>query len=79
MPFVRREFYYQGRGAGDEDRYSLARDRGTGRVFVFHEWSRRRGQAVAEGTAEIELGAFFTRGGEASDKLRDLIGTLVQE
>ena len=79
MPFVRREFYRHERGEGDADRFSLARDRGNSRVFVLHEWSRRRGASPASGTDEIDLGAFLAKSGVAQDALQALIGTLVSE
>jgi len=77
MPFVRKEFYHHERGEGDTDRFSLAKERGTSRVFVLHEWSRRRGTSPASGTDEIALGAFLAKNGVAQDALQALIGTLV--
>jgi hypothetical protein len=79
MPFVTKEFYHRERGVDNMDRYSLARDRGTGRVFIFHEWSRHRGSSPATGTNEIELGVFLGGSGAAQDRLHTLIGTLVEE
>jgi hypothetical protein len=79
MPFIAKEFHHHSRGEGDTDRYSLARDRDSGRVIVFHEWSRRRGTSPASGSNELDLGAFLAGSGIAQDKLRALIGTLVEE
>jgi hypothetical protein len=61
----------------DGDRWQLARDSGTGRVFVRHEANRPSGGRVTD----VEIGAFLSTGGlgpEHQELLR-LIGTLVQE
>jgi hypothetical protein len=58
------------------DRWQLARDAETGRVFVRHEANRSSGGQVTD----IEIGAFLNAGGlgpEHQELLR-LIGTLVQ-
>jgi hypothetical protein len=64
---------------GDEDWYYLARDTEIGRVFVYHEWSHRRGQSHAGGNEDIELDAFLRHQGMAQDHLRALIGSLAVE
>jgi len=79
MPVISKEFASHRHGMGDKDRYLLARDTETGRVFIVHEWSHWRGQATASGTTEVELGTFLATGGMAQDSLRTLIGTLVVE
>ncbi len=63
-------------GMGDEDWYYLARDTETGRVFVYHEWSHRKGQTREGGNEDIELDAFLQRPGIAQEHLRQLIGSL---
>lgn len=58
------------------DRWRLARDTATGRVFVLHEANLASGGRASE----IEIGAFLgtgARGPEHQELLR-LIGTLVQ-
>lgn len=59
------------------DRWSLARDTETGRVFVRHEANLPAGGRVSE----IEIGAFLSSGGHGPEhqELLRLIGTLVAE
>jgi hypothetical protein len=67
-----REIY---RSAPDGDRWLLARDPDTTRVFVRHEPNLPSGGRVAE----MEVGTFLTAGGSGPEKqeLLRLIGTLV--
>jgi hypothetical protein len=53
------------------DRWDLARDTATGRVFIRHEANEPSGGQVTD----IEIGDFLTSGGHA--ELLRLIGTLV--
>jgi hypothetical protein len=57
------------------DRWLLARDPGTGRVFVRHEPNLSSGGQVAD----IEIGAFLIAAGNGPEKqeLLRLIGTLI--
>jgi hypothetical protein len=66
-----REIYHSANG----DRWLLARDAETGRVFVRHEPNLPSGGQVAD----IEIGAFLIAGGNGPEKqeLLRLIGTLV--
>jgi hypothetical protein len=66
-----REIYFSANG----DRWLLAHDPGTGRVFVRHEPNLPSGGQVAD----IELGAFLIAAGNGPEKqeLLRLIGTLV--
>ncbi|MBX6386231.1 hypothetical protein CR162_16235 [Pseudoroseomonas rhizosphaerae] len=68
-----RELYASANG----DRWLLARDSSSGRVFVRHEPS------VASGgqRAEFEIGDFLVRGGQGPEHqaLLRLIGTLVED
>lgn len=59
------------------DRWWLARDAETGRVFVRHEANLPSGGRVSE----IEIGAFLSSGGHGPEhqELLRLIGTLVAE
>jgi hypothetical protein len=67
-----REIY---RIASDGDRWLLARDPDTARVFVRHEPNLPSGGRVAD----MEVGAFLTAAGTGPEKqeLLRLIGTLV--
>ncbi len=78
MAFAKRLFLQHGHGVGDEDRYYLARDTDTGRVFVHHQWLRRRGDGFAPGNADIELDVFLAGQGAARAELLRLIGSLVE-
>jgi hypothetical protein len=73
MPIQTRELYTSENG----DRWSLARDTGTGRVFVRHEANPASGGTVSD----QELSAFLGQGGMGSEKqaLLRLIGSLVEE
>ncbi len=76
MAILKRPFSSADLGMGDEDWYYLARDTETGRVFVYHEWSHRKGQTHEGGNEDIELAAFLDRPGIAQEHLRQLIGEL---
>jgi len=76
MTILRRPFSSADLGMGDEDWYYLARDTDTGRVFVYHEWSHRRGAAHEGGNEDIDLDTFLRHQGTAQDHLRALIGSL---
>ena len=66
-----RELYASSNG----DRWLLAREPGSGRVFVRHEPNLASGGRAAE----FEIGEFLTRGGQGPEHqaLLRLIGTLV--
>ncbi len=74
MAILKRPFSSADLGMGDEDWYYLARDTETGRVFVYHEWSHRKGVSFEGGNEDIELGEFLHRPGIAQEHLLRLIG-----
>jgi hypothetical protein len=71
MTLRTREIYHSANG----DRWLLARDPDTGRVFVRHEPNLPSGGQVAD----IDIGAFLIGAGSGPEKqeLLRLIGTLV--
>ena len=71
MPIQERLLYASENG----DRWSLARDSGTGRVFVRHRPNPPSGGRASD----IDLGAFLAQGGLGPEKqeLLRLIGSLV--
>lgn len=73
MAIQTRELYRSPNG----DRWCLARDTESGRVFIMHQAN------LASGGQEtrVEVGAFLTQGGAGPEKqeLLRLIGTLVEE
>ena len=73
MTIQTRELYRSSNG----DRWCLARDEDSGRVFVIHEPNLSSGGH----DTDIELGAFLSRGGLGPEKqaLLRLIGSLVGE
>ena len=77
MAILRKQFHSHEVGMGDEDWLYLVRDTDSGRVFIYHEWSRRKGQGHEGGNEEIELDAFLSGSGTAQSRLKELIGTLV--
>ena len=68
-----RELYHSANG----DRWCLANDSASGRVFVRHEPNLASGGKISD----IDIGAFLSRGGQGPEKqeLLRLIGTLVEE
>jgi hypothetical protein len=68
-----RELYHSANG----DRWCLANDSASGRVFVRHEPNLASGGKISD----IDIGAFLSRGGQGQEKqeLLRLIGTLVEE
>ena len=70
MAILRRQFSSSDLGMGIENWYYLARDTETGRIFVYHEWSRRRGETYEGGSEDIELDSFLHHAGTAQDHLR---------
>jgi hypothetical protein len=79
MAIVKRQFSSSDLGMGDENWYYLARDTETGRIFVYHEWTHRKGETYEGGCEDIELDSFLHHTGTAQDQLRQLIGSLAVE
>jgi hypothetical protein len=74
---VRRPLYQRSEGA-DEDRWRLALDTETSRLFVEHEKRRGdfRGAGYAIETDEIELAEFLKQPGQGREQLVKLLETL---
>ena len=72
MGIETRRFYRSANG----DRWQLARDTASGRVFIKHEANEPSGSQVTE----IEIGDFLSNGGHGPEhvELLRLIGTLVE-
>jgi hypothetical protein len=68
-----RELYHSANG----DRWSLANDSASSRVFVRHEPNLASGGQISD----IDIGAFLNRGGQGPEKqeLLRLIRTLIEE
>jgi hypothetical protein len=79
MALLKRPFHRQRISKSDDNRYLLARDTESGRVFVIHEWASTVSDSLASEFAEIELEAFLAERGSAQEKLREMIGRLVRE
>jgi hypothetical protein len=73
MSIQKRELYSSANG----DRWYLVRNFESGRVLVRHEPNLSSGGQ----TADIEIGAFLSRGGQGPEKqeLLRLIGTLIEQ
>jgi len=72
MALLTKELYHSPNG----DRWYLARDPDTGRVFVRHQANMPSGGHIAD----VEVGAFLCQGkGPEQQELLRLIGTLVDE
>lgn len=77
MAVLTRQFHYHEDGSHYETWYYLARDTETGKVFVLHEWSGKKGD---QGERSLSIEEFLSsQNSSATDKLRRLIGTLVPE
>jgi hypothetical protein len=72
---------YQRNDRPDEDRWRLAFDTGTHRLFVEHEKTRGdfRGSGYATETCEIELADYLGGEGQGQHELVRLLGTLFAE
>ncbi|MCA6106662.1 hypothetical protein [Bradyrhizobium cenepequi] len=77
MSLLRRPLYQRSEGA-DEDRWRLAFDTETSRLFVEHEKKRGdfRGTGYAVETDEIKLAEFLKQPSEAREQLMTLLETL---
>ena len=77
MPLLRKPLYQRSEGA-DDDRWRLAFDTDSRRLFVEHEQTRgdMRGWGYATMTDEIDLAAFLRDDGEAQRELVRLLGAL---
>jgi hypothetical protein len=77
MSLLRRPLYQRSEGA-DEDRWRLALDTETSRLFVEHEKRRGdfRGAGYAVETDEIELTEFLNQPGQGREQLVKLLETL---
>jgi hypothetical protein len=80
MPLLRRPLYQHSEGA-DEDRWRLAFDTDTNRLFVEHERKRgdMRGPGYATNTDEIDVAAFLNERGPGQRELVRLLGTLSED
>lgn len=77
MSLLRRPLYQRSEGA-DYDRWRLAFDTETARLFVEHEKKRGdfRGAGYAIETDEIELAEFLKQPGQGREQLMKLLETL---
>jgi len=76
MPLLRKPLYQRSEGS-DEDRWRLAFDTDTQRLFVEHEMTRgdMRGSGYATNTDEIDVAEFL---GEDSEGQRELVQLLAK-
>jgi hypothetical protein len=79
MCLLRRPLYQRSDGA-DEDRWRLAFDTESKRLFVEHEKTRgdMRGHGYGTEIDEIEIAEFLTQRGEGQRELVRLFGTLFE-
>jgi hypothetical protein len=79
MSQLRRPLYQRTEGA-DEDRWRLALDTDTNRLFVEHEKLRgdMRGSGYSISNDEIDLAAFLSESGPGQRELVQLLGTLFE-
>jgi hypothetical protein len=80
MPLLRKPLYQRNDGP-DEDRWRLAFDTETHRLFVEHEKTRgdMRGFGYATETSDIEVTDYLAGEGQGQHELVRLLGTLFAE
>jgi hypothetical protein len=80
MPLLRKPLYQRSEGR-DEDRWRLAFDTDTHRLFVEHEMTRgdMRGPGYATNTDEIDINEFLREGGQGQQQLEQLLEKLFEE
>ena len=80
MPLLRKPLYQRSEGR-DEDRWRLAFDTDTRRLFVEHEKTRgdMRGPGYSTDTDEIEVGDFLRESGEGQRELVLMLEKLFEE
>jgi hypothetical protein len=80
MPLLRKPLYQRNEG-GDDDRWRLAFDTDTRRLFVEHEQTRgdMRGYGYATTIDEINLDTFLRDEGDAQRELVHLLGALFMD
>ena len=79
MALLKRQLHHQSLPKGGDIRYFLARNTESRHVFVVHEWSNTVSSTIKSGSSDIELEVFLAERGPAQDKLRELIGRIVEE
>jgi hypothetical protein len=80
MPLLRKPLYQRSEGA-DEERWRLAFDTDTNRLFVEHEKKRgdMRGSGYGTDIDEIDVAAFLNEQGQGQRALAQLLGTLFED
>jgi hypothetical protein len=79
MSLLRRQLYQRSEGA-DEDRWCLAFDTDTNRLFVEHEEKRgdMRGSGYGVNTDEIDIAAFLNEPGQGQRELARVLRGLFE-
>jgi hypothetical protein len=80
MPLLRKPLYQRSEGA-DEDRWRLAFDTETHRLFVEHEKTRGdfRGSGYASETDEMDVADYLGESGRGQHELVRVLGALFEE
>jgi hypothetical protein len=80
MPLLRKPLYQRSEGA-DEDRWRLAFDTDTNRLFVEHEKTRgdTRGPGYGTDIDELDVAAFLREPDQGEHELVQLLGTLFED
>lgn len=77
MPTFEREFHRHTHGEGIEDRFCLARDDTTGRVFIVQRSGTTQSEPSGGSSSELSVRDFLEVDGERQSALLQLIGTLI--
>ena len=80
MPLLRKPLYQRSESR-DEDRWRLAFDTDSHRLFVEHEMTRgdMRGSGYATNTDEIDINEFLRESGQGQQQLAQLLEKLFEE
>jgi hypothetical protein len=80
MPLLRKPLYQRSEGR-DEDRWRLAFDTDTRRLFIEHETTRgdMRGSGYSTNTDEIDVADFLRESGEGPRELVRLLGVIFED
>ena len=80
MPLLRKPLYQRSESR-DEDRWRLAFDTDSHRLFVEHEMTRgdMRGAGYATNTDEIDINEFLRESGQGQQQLAQLLKKLFEE
>jgi hypothetical protein len=73
------QIFHRDKRDSSEDKFYIARDPETGRVFILHKWREKRGEEVCERSTELDVLDFLRSKGRARDAFLSFIGRLAMD